>query len=241
MSETASAVRPAVGAALAQRVRDLRERLSQKVLGRITLPWMKVKELDVITEVVTRLAPKECLEWGAGYSTLWFPRLLPGLERWTTIEHNREWFDQIVRKNADRRVELVHIAPDHGVYDTVKHEGTAEDFRTYIAYPRTLGRRFDFIFIDGRARKECLREAYDLVTARGVVVVHDANRASYVADLPPFGHRLHLTDGRHGRGGVLVVSRERPIEDVCDVARHHRIWRGHEVIERFVPRRRRRR
>jgi predicted O-methyltransferase YrrM len=239
VTEIAARRRPAFGIALAQRLRDLRERVSQKVTGRIQLPWMKVKELDVITEVLTRLAPRECLEWGAGYSTLWFPRLLPSLERWTTVEHNREWFGQIADRNTDERVTLVHIAPDHGVYDTVKHEGTAEDFRTYIAYPRTLGRQFDFIFIDGRARKECLREAYDLVADRGVVVVHDANRDSYVADLPPFAHRLRLTDTRRGRGGVLIASRGRPIAEVCDAARQEQIWRAHDVIERVLLRRRR--
>lgn len=221
---------PAYGTALRQLSLDIGEKLARRVLRRGRLPWMKVKELDLITEVLIALQPRRCLEWGAGSSTLWFPPRLPGLERWTTIEHNRAWFEVIERQNRDRRVEVVHVAPDHGVYHDTRREGTAQDFATYIAWPRGLGQRFDFIFIDGRARKECLREAFDLVEDRGVVVLHDANRDRYVEQFPPFAHHLRLTDYRKGRGGVLVASRGRPIGDVLDIERHRRIWQAHEAI-----------
>lgn len=225
---------PAWGTALSQQARDVREKLARRLLRRGRLPWMKVKELDLITEVLVRLAPRWCLEWGAGDSTLWFPRLLPGLERWVSVEHNRAWFEAIERRNRDRRVQVVHVAPDQGEYPDTIREGTAADFRTYIAWPRGLDRRFDFIFIDGRARKACLREAYDLVTDRGIVLLHDANRSRYVEDLPPFGHHLRFTDYRRGRGGVFMASRTRSLEEVLDVPRQERIWRAHDRIAKLL-------
>ena len=224
------AVRPTV---LSQVLRDARAKVNFR-LGRNAEPWMKTRELDIITEALTRLDPARCLEWGAGYSTLYFPPRIPALEHWSSIEHNRPWFEEIRRRNQDPRVSVISIPPDHGDYPDTRREGTYEDFRSYVDHPATLGQQWDFIFIDGRARSACLAQAYHLVTENGLVILHDANRDYYVRELPPFPHLLRLTDYRRNRGGILLASRGRTIAEFIDVEYHRRLWRGHDRLARWL-------
>lgn len=212
-----------------QFLRDQRAKIDHR-RGRSELPWMKSRELDIINEALEALRPARCLEWGAGHSTRYFPPRLPALERWTSVEHNATWFEEVRSMRLDPRVALVAIPPDHGEYPNTRKEGTYEDFRTYVDFPATLGVRFDFIFIDGRARTACLAQAFELVSERGLVILHDANRDHYVQDLPPFAHLLRLTDYRRNRGGILLASRGRPIGEFIEVESHRKLWRGHDRL-----------
>lgn len=218
---------------LSQFLRDQRAKLAQR-LGRNQEPWMKVRELDIILEALAACRPAHCLEWGAGASTLYLPPRLPAMVSWLSIEHNRSWHETTASRNHDPRVALVCIPPDHGDYPGTRKEGTYADFQTYVDYPASLGRAFDFIFIDGRARAACLAQAFHLVTDRGLVILHDANRDYYVDSLPPFAHLLRLTDYRRGRGGILLASRGRAIEDFIDVGLHQRLWRGHDRLAKWL-------
>lgn len=209
--------------------RDQRAKIDHR-RGRTELPWMKSRELDIINEALASLNPARCLEWGAGFSTRYFPPRLPALESWTSVEHNTTWFAHVQAMPLDPRISLVSIPPDHGDYPNTRKEGTYEDFRTYVDYPSSLGGRFDFVFIDGRARAACLTQAFDLVTEAGLVILHDANREYYVETLPPFAHLLRLIDYRKNRGGILLASRGRPIGDFIDIELHRRLWRGHDRL-----------
>jgi predicted O-methyltransferase YrrM len=224
-------VTPTLGGQLC---RDVRAKVRRELLKRLDVPWMKAKELDLILEILARLQPSRCLEWGAGLSTLYFPPRTPGLTRWLSIEHHRAWYEDLAARNTDPRVEVVHIPPDQGDYVTTRNEGTLEDFRTYVGYPETLGERFDFILVDGRARRFCLQAAFRLVSDRGVVVLHDANRAAYLEELPPFAHAEHFTDWKRRGGGIWVGSTGRPISEVLDVPAHRRLWKGHHRVARAL-------
>lgn len=225
---------------LAQFFRDIRERINQKVLKKFELPWMKSKELDIILEVLNKLKPEYCFEWGSGYSTVYFPQILPSMKAWYSIEHNEQWYKVIVEKVNDPRVSLTYIKPDKtptkgtdGKYG-LKMEGTYDEFKTYVDFAATLNRKFDFMFIDGRARKDCLRSAFDLISDRGVVIVHDANRENYLEDLPPFKQVVHFKDYRKRRGGILVVSKERDLTTVLDIANHRAAWKAHDVLAKVL-------
>jgi predicted O-methyltransferase YrrM len=214
--------------------RDVKDRLNRKLRHRTDLPWMKSKELDILDELLDRLAPARCLEWGAGASTSYFPARLPGLERWLSIEHYRPWFDIVQARKRHPAVELVHQPPDHGEYAGTRKEGTLEDFRTYVSLPEARGGTWDFILIDGRARVHCLAAAFRLVDPRGVVALHDANREYYRTDLPPFGHQELFTDWRRNRGGLYLASPARPIGEVLDLNHHRRLWRQHQMLARAL-------
>ena len=65
-------------------------------------PLMTQAEIFFLEELLVNLARKahslECLEWGAGGSTLHFAQFLDsrGLDyKWVTLEHDRQWYDKV--------------------------------------------------------------------------------------------------------------------------------------------------
>jgi predicted O-methyltransferase YrrM len=218
--------------------RDYQDKFNRKVFKQFNMPWMKSKELDIIEEVILNVKPAHCLEWGSGYSTIILPKLLPDLKTWNSIEHNKEWHEFIAKRNTDPRVTITLIEPDDkeymkltGKYDA-KKEGLYEDFKTYIEFPESLGHKFDFIFIDGRARRECIKKAHSLLSENGVIIVHDANRDDYFNELPSLSSTFRLTDYRKHRkqGGVWIGRKAGDVADVLDVAHHTKIWKQHDML-----------
>lgn len=215
---------------LAHLTRDISADVRRKLFSRPDVPWMKAKELDIVVELLARLAPARCLEWGAGGSTLYFPPRIPGLTRWLSIEHSREWADRVRSRNAVPQVEVVHLPPDIRHTAPGTDASVREDFQTYVTWPEAQAGRFDFILVDGRDRGPCLHAAFRLVEDRGVVVLHDANREFYFKHAPPFAYQERFTDWRTGQGGIWIGSKARPLDEILDVARHRRVWRGHEQV-----------
>jgi predicted O-methyltransferase YrrM len=222
------------GTVLTQLARDLLADTRRKAFSRPDVPWMLSKELDIMLEVLARLAPTRCLEWGAGGSTLFFPPRIPGLRRWLTMEHDGEWAGKVQSRNQLPQVEVKHIQPDAPIGPLLPGGAPPQPYDAYVRWPETLGERFDLVFVDGKARPRCLRSAYGLVEDRGLVVLHDANREQYFTDLPPFRFHERFGDWRHGRGGIWVGSKGRPIGEVLDITLHRRLWRAHERVTRSL-------
>ena len=58
-------------------------------------PHMKNREILILEELLRNLKPKNCLEWGSGYSTIYFPKFLIKDSKWLSIEHSAEWADRV--------------------------------------------------------------------------------------------------------------------------------------------------
>jgi len=212
---------------------ESRDRFLLALLGKSTnLPWMKYREIEIIRELLTALKPARCLEWGAGYSTLLFPAQLEKGAQWLSVEHDEEWARRIQTQNQRPNVRVILAAPNRPDWAATSRDGTYEDFRNYIEYPTPFA-PFDFILVDGRARNACLSKAQELLTARGVVVLHDANRTSYHEAFPRFAHQLFFGDGRR-QGGVWVGSTGIGLTDLLDLDTHDRVWRIHRGIRKLT-------
>ena len=69
-------------------------------------PSMSYEEIEIIEDLLTYLQPQNCLEWGAGYSTIVFPQFLDKHAKWVAIEHVKQWFDEIKALNKNRNVKV---------------------------------------------------------------------------------------------------------------------------------------
>jgi len=191
--------------------------------------YMKYREIEIIEEILHNLKPQKCLEWGAGYSTLYFPRFLERRSEWISIEHDYEWFNKIkilIKKQNVENVKIFYIPPDNllGIEGIDDVKGKHLDLRTYIEYPARF-KPFNFVLIDGRARKDCLTKAYDLITDLGVVILHDANRKRYHQPFHLYKHQILFEDYRIDSGGLWIGSKGLDIEQILDVEKHKFCWR----------------
>jgi predicted O-methyltransferase YrrM len=195
---------------------------------------MKFMEIEVIEELLTRSRPQKCLEWGAGYGTIYFPEFLSGGATWLAVEHDARWAERIGALNARPNVRVHHVAPDHRPWTDEHGDGAYSDLAGYVDYPAAFG-PFDFVLVDGRARASCLHKALELVTPSGLVCLHDAQRPYYGSATLDYGHqvRFHFHDrrarGRRARA-LWIGSTGVPIGTVLNLAHHRRVWRLYDAL-----------
>jgi len=172
-------------------------------------PYMVAKEIFILRELLKRRSPLNCLEWGSGYSTIFYSGFLGKGGHWYSIEHDKKWFEEIGPqiKRLDN-VKLALVEPNHQPWTDEHKDGSFEDVKDYILYPKEkLDLKFDFILIDGRGRKHCLEEAQELLRPEGIVVVHDANRPQYFEGHDKvWKHEHFLRDGQNDKGGLFIAS-----------------------------------
>ena len=172
--------------------------------------WMDPVEFSQLRAILETLSPRVCLEWGSGGSTQTLLRACPFIEEYVSVEHNRAWHDKVKAEVTDPRLRLFHVAADQPLELAKPSQKQLEawDLRaeqepavmaSYVGLPRTLGRTFDFVLVDGRARNFCVREGYELLRSGGVLVVHDAQREDYASTLAEFPRSIFLTPWRQGQ------------------------------------------
>jgi len=212
-----------------RKVRDnIRGKRSQ---SKSCVPYMKHREILLLEELLDNLQPKRCLEWGSGHSTLYFPQFLGPDARWLAIEHNDEWAEKINNLNKDSRVKTVGVPPKVFPWTDEHDDGVYADLAAYVDYPAESA-PYDFILVDGRARIECLKRAYDWISADGVVVLHDAMRPYYHQPLEAFPHQAFFNILGSEVRGLWFGSKGMPIEKYLHVARHRRLWEMHNHFRR---------
>ncbi|MCW9054551.1 MAG: class I SAM-dependent methyltransferase [Candidatus Pacebacteria bacterium] len=142
-------------------------------------PQMTPKEIEMMEEILSSYGPHiDVLEWGSGGSTVYFTRFLHSKDisyTWTSIEYNKLWYDKIseaVSNDEDVALKLFDVGNTE-----LKQPYTQMD--EYVAYPRTLGKKYDVILVDGRKRHRCLLEASKLLRPGGTAILHDARRTYY--------------------------------------------------------------
>jgi len=226
--------RPTAATLLAQVGRDLRARARRKLLREdVRQPWMRCRELDVLDELLASLAPRRCLEWGAGYSTLYFPERLDAGATWLAVEHDRDWSRRIAALVVRHGTTVAHVPADRQPWSDPEGEGTLADLAAYVAYPAGRG-PFDFILVDGRARPACWERAPSLLAPGGVIVLHDANRERYRPLLESPLTRLVLRDRRRTAGGLAIATPRPSLAGLVDAERQRRLWSAYRALGRVI-------
>lgn len=130
-------------------------------------------------------------EWGSGGSTLFLARRV---ERLVSVEHDPNWHERVTRALASRgltNVTCLLQEPDPNPLSedpSPTHGGTR--FEAYVkaidAFPDGS---FDLVFVDGRARGECLLRALPKARSGGHLLLDDSQRRGYAEAM---GHLAHL-------------------------------------------------
>ncbi|MGE0081411.1 MAG: FkbM family methyltransferase [Thiohalomonadaceae bacterium] len=123
------------------------------------LPWFTYPMIDFLGERLNH--EMKVFEYGGGNSTLYFASRVAQV---TTVEHNAEWHDYLVRRMPENCKVL---------FQPLEYGGA------YSQSAKTQGELFDLIVVDGRDRVNCARHALDALSARGVIIFDDFERERY--------------------------------------------------------------
>lgn len=123
------------------------------------LPWMNYAVISFLDDRLAR--DLDMFEFGSGFSTLYYSRLVRHV---TSVEYDSAWYD-ILRPQLPKNVNLIFAALDQdgGYCRTISSEN----------------KKFDIIVVDGRDRVNCVKQAINSLTKRGVVILDDSDRKEY--------------------------------------------------------------
>lgn len=123
------------------------------------IPWIPYAAVGFLAE---RLHERmSVLEFGAGYSTLFFATRVA---RVVSLEHQHRWIKR-VRARATSNVTVVPT--------------DASSVQAYLSPLADRTDRFDLVLVDGRHRNEAIAAVLPLLSDGGVVVLDDSQRARY--------------------------------------------------------------
>ncbi|HVT38199.1 MAG TPA: hypothetical protein VHE78_04090 [Gemmatimonadaceae bacterium] len=123
------------------------------------VPWMNY---CVVSFLEQRLKSDfHLFEYGSGFSTLFFSRLVASVK---SVEHDQQWFERVSAR-LPGNVELVLCAED--------------DDGDYCRTIHRSGRHYDVVIVDGRDRVNCMKQSLSRLTSRGVLLLDDSQRTEY--------------------------------------------------------------
>ena len=126
--------------------------------------------------------PKKILEWGSGLSTYilaYFCRKWQS-KLFLTIDHNADYQARILAQLEKPSVfEARVMTLTGGIWP-------GEDDCNYATYPLARQTTFDFVFVDGRRRNECLLVTSKILCSGGQVILHDVWRSRYAVGMSLF-------------------------------------------------------
>lgn len=195
---------------------------------------MCYEEIEVIKELLLCLQPRNCLEWGAGYSDIYFPKFVNKYAKWYSIEHDVKWFNEINAINRKKNVNMFLVQPNHFPWTDEHSDGSYSDLSDYIEFPFHLG-KFDFILIDGRARKDCLVKCFNLINDKGIIVLHDAERKYYHEPFAMYRYQVMLSDYNYGNSGSMlwIGSKTLDVTDIINNSKFRKLWKAYNKLGRI--------
>lgn len=113
---------------------------------------MSEEEVELLTRYIK--CEFSVLEVGSGESTIEFAKQV---KKVISLEHNEKWYRKISKRlKKFNNVKYTLIKPNK-MWKKYVTDGNYESFKDYIDFLSSLKEEhFDLIFVDGRARKDCL-------------------------------------------------------------------------------------
>ena len=129
--------------------------------------WMHQKEKEVIEKY---LNPETIMmEWGSGGSTVEFSKKV---KEYYSVEHNMEWYIK-VKNSISPNVHLYYKEVGERPDDSVYNQSTYEHYSSYLDSVYEIGKMFDVVLIDGRARRLCALKIIPYLKPNAIVIIHD--------------------------------------------------------------------
>ena len=129
----------------------------------LPIPWVTYPSLAFLGERVKK--DFVVFEYGSGNSTLWWAQRSSSV---ISCEHDSAWYAQVLPR-IPNNVELNHVALEYG--------------GAYSGLIKQYTNKFDVVFIDGRDRVNCVRNALDALKPDGVLILDNSDVGTYVEAL----------------------------------------------------------
>lgn len=179
------------------------------------LPAMTRYERKVYEKLLLSLkkqAPLEILEYGSGYSTIYFAKFLQKNNidfHIHAVDNSSAWYERVrmlVEKNGFKDKISLYLFEFPRFWDKPgwdwKVEPPVGQFAPklkeevdYINIPLSLKKKFDLVVVDARFRRRCLEVATQCLKPNGIVLLHDAEKEKYHCAIKHYRYSKFLDSG----------------------------------------------
>ena len=143
----------------------------------LRVPYTNLQLINFFKDFSNENKNMTIFEYGSGSSTLFFEDYFTNIY---SVEHDESWF-KVISKHI-KKAKVFFVPPVNSNNPTTKSMKIGYknlDFTDYVNFIDKIGLTFDIIFIDGRARQECLKIAKNYLKPNGIIVLDDSNRNRY--------------------------------------------------------------
>lgn len=130
-------------------------------------------------------------EFGSGYSTIWLARRTALL---VSVDHTQTWYEQVKKLLKAHQISNVSLLfePNLSLYPSVID--SYED------------NSFNFVFVDGRERIECIKHSMSRISAGGGLILDNSERPRYSEAIQLLKNWKRLDFRGPGKGGEWQTS-----------------------------------
>ena len=129
-------------------------------------PWFTKQANSILTLLLKNTDVG--LEWGSGRSTIWFAKRVA---HFTSIEHNKKWYEQISLKLKNKHIENVTYL----FFETEELKDIDYNYEYVKIVDRFPNNSLDFVAVDGIYRDYCAYSAVDKIRPGGLLILDNAN------------------------------------------------------------------
>lgn len=129
-------------------------------------PYLSDEQTIAILDILYRLKPNKCFEYGAGYSTVFFSKYINNV-KWISVEHLQCFID-FIKKDIGDNVLLIHQNLPNKEVKELSENKYSNEILNHLS-----DGLFDFIFVDGEHRPECIKTAFSALNKGGILILHD--------------------------------------------------------------------
>lgn len=144
------------------------------------MPWVTYGSIDFLNKILKKNL--RVFEFGSGGSTIYFSNKAKEL---VSIEHNKDWYEVVKAEINKRKIQNCEYrlvpAGKRKIYDYFRSTTEIESsFENYVKAIREYpDHYFDIVSVDGRARVQCVIEAYEKVKPGGYILLDNSERKDY--------------------------------------------------------------
>lgn len=123
------------------------------------IPWMNFPVVKFLEEKLTR--DLNLFEYGSGYSTCFYADKVKSV---VSVEHDEKWL-KVIQSEVPGNVQFIFREKD-----------IDGDYCRAIG---STGDRYDVVIVDGRDRRNCLKQSITALSPGGVILLDDTQREGF--------------------------------------------------------------
>lgn len=182
------------------------------------VPLDKLQEYELVS-ISTALdffkKPIEIMQWGIFEDIVKISDYISPSSKYYCVEHNNSIANEFKALMNDKLKELMTlecIETDEPYLEGIS-DGNYKQFKNYILYPAKIGNKFDFIIISGRAKTDCFKYSWNLLSSNGLTVIVDSPKSESISTIKKNAFTLTIAnpDIRHKDNRLLFVSKNKDL------------------------------